>query len=696
MDGYEDRTAQRQLLQPTLTEVIAARISRRKLMRGALATAAVAATVSPMALLAGCSDPETAADAGANAATADDGRISFQELEHGVDANIHVAEGYDADVLIRWGDAVLPGAPAFDPANQNGAAQALQFGYNNDYIGYIPLPFGSGSSDHGLLCVNHEFVSLEVMFPTLFTMNKKRELVPTAAAAAHSEEELARIIKERSDVVIAAHGGSIIEVRKTEGQWGVVENSAYARRITASTPMRIAGPAAGHPWLRTKEDPAGTQVLGTLNNCAGGITPWGTYLMAEENVHLYFGTALPADDPRTENYARYNLPFSRVWTLQEERFDTLLEPNEPNRFGWVVEVDPLDPTSTPVKRTAMGRFFHEGAESIVNKDGRIVVYMGDDARFEYLYRYVSQGTVDPDNRSANTSLLDVGTLSVARFNDDGSLTWLPLVYGDNGLDPSNGFTSQAQVLIETRRAADLLGATPMDRPEDVEPNKVTGKVYVMLTNNKLRGSEDHPDADAANPRDNNRAGHIVELTPLNGDHGADTATWDILVQCGDPARDGIDALWNPATSAQGWFNSPDNAATDPAGNLWIATDQGGAWPHNSGLPDPDLTEGATPDGITADGIWSLGTEGDERGLGRMFFRAPVGAEVCGPKFTPDGETLFLAIQHPGDRSGAKWVGHDRPSTFEDPATRWPDFEDGMPPRPSVVVVTKQGGGRIGS
>jgi uncharacterized protein len=382
--------------------------------------------------------------------------------------------------------------------------------------------------------------------------------------------------------------------------------------------------------------------------------------------------------------------------MADTRFDLAQEPNEPNRFGWVVEVDALDPTSAPVKRTAMGRFAHEGAESIVNKDGRVVVYMGDDSQFEYLYRYVSNGTFNADDRMANANLLDDGTLSVARFNDDGTLDWMPLVYRQNGLDESNNFDSQGQILIEARRAADILGATPMDRPEAVEPNPVTGKVYVILTNNAKRGDHGKNGADAANPRDHNFPGHIVELSLFEGDHTVDQARWDIVVKCGDPAREGIDAEWNPATSENGWFSSPDNCAVDPDGLLWITSDQGSAWVNNSNTPYPTQDKGVVPAGITADGIWALETEGARRGTGRMFYRAPVGAEVCGPRFTPDGETLFLAVQHPGDRSAAKWVEHGRPSNFEDPATRWPDFDDSMPPRPSVVVVTKLGGGKIGT
>jgi len=698
MDFDEDDICERPLTQPTLGDVIGARISRRRLMRGALTGTVLVSTVSPMALLTSRSADSKQDDASAShtGAPADDGRIAFTELEHGADDKVHVAEGYDFDVLIRWGAPVLPGAPAFDPARQTPEAQAMQFGYNNDYIGYVPLPIGSDSADHGLLCVNHEYVSEELMFPSLYRVAEDGTFVPTARAKAMSKTEIETEQKNRAAVSMAAHGGSVIEIRKQDGKWQVVTDSQYARRITASTEMRIAGPAAGHAWLRTRADPDGTTVLGTVNNCAGGVTPWGTYLMAEENFHRYFAGALPKGDGRLQSYFRYNLPHGGSWQIVDDRFDMGLEPNEPNRFGWVVEVDPLDPASIPVKRTALGRFYHEGAESIVNRDGRLVVYMGDDSAFEYLYRYVSHDTVNPDDRATNGSLLDVGTLSVARFQDDGTLRWLPLVFGQNGLDESNGFDSQAQVLIEARRAADLLGATPMDRPEGVGPDAKHGKVYVVLTNNARRGAAGRAPADGPNPRPANMSGHILELTPAHGDHAAETASWDILVKCGDPARDGIDAMWNPDTSANGWFNSPDNCAVDPTGRLWVATDQGGAWAMNSGVPDPSLPAGETPAGITADGIWSLGTQGEERGLGRMFMRAPVGAEVTGPKFTPDGESLFISVQHPGSSGAEKWAGHLRPSTFEDPATRWPDFADNMPPRPSVIVVSKTGGGRIGS
>jgi secreted PhoX family phosphatase len=650
---------------PTLGDLINARFNRRDLLRGALGVSVLGAlAASPLAALAGIGEQAADSGAGPDAADAGDTRFAFTEIAHGVDETHHVAPGYRAEVLVRWGDPILPDAPVFDPAEQTAAAQSAQFGYNNDFIGYVPLPLGSDNAEHGLLCVNHEYSNPELMFPA-----------PSWAAAGEPE-------RDEAEVQLAAHGGSILEVKRANGRWRLVPDSPYARRITAlATEIAISGPAAGHDRLRTKADPSGRRVIGTLNNCAGGITPWGTWLMAEENFHYYFDGDLEGH-PEQANYARYGIPGSRYGLGKViERFDINAEPNEPNRFGWIVEVDPLDPASTPVKRTALGRFKHEGAECIVNGDGRLVVYSGDDQRFEYLYRFVTDDKVDTTDRTANRDLLDSGSLSVARFNDDGTLDWLPLVHGQGPLTAANGFASQADVLIETRRAATLLGATPMDRPEDVEPSPTNGRVYVMLTNNSQRGVADQAGPDGANPRAANIWGHVLELTPDGGDHAAGSARWEVLVRAGNPAETGIAAQWNPTTSANGWFACPDNCAVDPSGRLWIATDQGRDWSKASG---------------TADGVWALETEGARRGTGRMFFRVPVGAELCGPRFTPDGRTLFVAVQHPAADGTQDFAGFERASTFDDPATRWPDFSPDMPPRPSVVVITKDDGGVIGS
>ncbi len=640
----------------TLGGIIAGRSGRRGFLKGALAISAVSA-VAPSQLL-------MSREVDATPGTALSG-ANFEEIGHGVDETHHVAPGYSAEILIRWGDKVMADAPDFDPMKQTATAQAQQFGYNNDFIGFVPLPLGSDKADHGLLCVNHEYTNETVMFPGI---------------GAKRDEDFRRLTRAQVDIEMAAHGASIVEVKKENGTWRVVPDSKYARRITAhDTEMDITGPAAGHAGMKTPADPEGRTAVGMVNNCAGGITAWGTYLTAEENVNGYFWGTLDDRHPNFENFERLGVPGNWYgWGKFYDRFDINAVPNEANRFGWIVEIDPLNPAKRPKKRTALGHFKHEGAKSLVNpKDGRVVVYLGDDQRFDYVYRFVSNGIFDPDNRDANMDLLDDGILSVARFDEAGSVTWLPLVQGRGPLTEANGFADQGDVMIKTRLAADLLGATKMDRPEDIAASEKTGQVFVMLTNNKEREAGEET---VANPRAPNFFGHIVELRAPDGDHTADSFTWEILALCGDPANPGVKAMWNQDISADGWFAAPDNCVVSPLGVLWIATDQGRAWPWTG----------------SADGLWALGTEGAERGLGKMFFRVPVGAEPCGPCFTPDGKTLFLAVQHPATDGVKDYKPFGRNSTFEDPATRWPDFQEAMPPRPSVVVITKDDGGVIGS
>jgi uncharacterized protein len=629
----------------TMGEVIATRFSRRDLLKGSLAVTAITATIGTRALAASETTAKTS-----RASTFD-----FKEIEAGVDETHHVADGYDAQILLRWGDPLFPGAPEFDPQAQTADKQRRQFGYNSDYVGYIPI---QGSSDHGLLVVNHEYTNEELMFPGVGVQDAKNV-------------NFSKMAPELVDIEIAAHGGSVVEIRRwLDGRWQVVKDSPYTRRITADTPMEITGPAAGHDRMKTSADPTGRRVLGMINNCAGGLTPWGTWLSCEENFNGYFWGKLPDAHAETANAKRYGLGRpAYAWGRVYDRFDLAREPNEPNRFGWVVEINPFDPSSTPKKRTALGRTKHEGAAGIVNRDGRYVVYLGDDERFDYVYKFVTAGTVDRTDRAANFTLLDAGTLFVARYDPDGSGIWLPLVHGEGPLTEANGFESQADVLIETRRAADLVGATKMDRPEDVEANPKTNRVSVILTNNTRRKDDQ---VDAANPRARNAFGHIIEMMPADGDHAATGFTWEILVKCGDPSVATVGATFSSGTTGNGWFGMPDNCAIDSRGRLWIATDG------NS----------ATATG-RADGLWALDTEGEARGTSRHFFRVPTGAELCGPFFTPNDETLFLAVQHPGEAEDGA------PATFETPATRWPDFEAGMPPRPSVLAVTKRGGGRIG-
>ncbi|WP_417798065.1 PhoX family protein [Terasakiella pusilla] len=641
MDEHEDDDfAVNPSEQQTIGDILAQRMGRRSLLKGMTFGAALAAgsTMTSQAALA-LSGPKSS--------------MTFKELPLGYDENHHVAEGYDSQVLLRWGDAVEQGAPAFDPDNQTTQAQLKQFGYNCDFVGYLPLPHGSQNSEHGLLCINHEYTNRHLMFNGIGKNAQDKQS------------------KDQIDIEMAAHGHTVVEIKKTDGQWAVVEGSDYARRInTLETEMELTGPVAGHDRVKTSADPEGKTVIGTINNCAGGVTPWGTVLIAEENFHGYFGGD-PAKTPEGANYKRYGMKGKPYygWHRFHDRFDVEKEPNEPNRFGWMVEIDPYNPQAKPKKRTSLGRFKHEGANALINKDRHVVVYTGDDQRFEYLYKFVSKNKYNYANQDANKDILDEGTLYVAQFRADGNLFWLPLVQGRAPLTAENGFNSQADVLLETRKAADLLGATPMDRPEDVEPNPVTGSVFMMLTNNTKRKSDQ---TDASNPRAENKHGHILEMTPPGGrgeeaDHTSDVFKWNIFLLAGNPANKADGAMYGEGTSKDGWLSCPDNVAFDNKGRVWIATD------------------GAPKSGI-ADGLWAADATGPARAQTRHFFAAPLGAELCGPCFTPDDSTLFVAIQHPGDT---------KESTFANPSTRWPDFKAGMPPRPSVVAITKKRGGAIG-
>lgn len=587
--------------------------------------------------------------------------LDFESLPNRLDETIHVAAGYRTRVLIAFGDPVLSDAPTFDPAQLTASGARQQFGYGNDFVAFFPLPFGTQRSDRGLLAVNHETTEPTLMWPGVA---KRTELDAS-----------------QTEIEMLAQGLSVIEIaRADDGHFARVGSSRFHRRLNAFSEMELTGPAAGDDRLKTSGDSSGTRVLGTFANCAGGQTPWGTVLSCEENFHKHFiGNFTTNREVR--NFQRHNLDIENEteygWGHHHPRFDVDREPNESYRFGWVVEIDPYDPHSLPKKRTALGRFKHEGATVALDPDGRVVVYSGDDDRFEYLYKFVSDGRYDENDRERNRDLLDAGTLFVARFEDDGSGRWIALVFGTNGLTPANDFHSPADVLIEARRAADIVGATPLDRPEDVEAHPVTGKVYVNLTNNKKRKPGQ---VDAANPRAKNLHGHILEITPPERSgrrtHAALDFRWEVFLMGGDPSDRASQARYHPAMPVDQWLSCPDNVTFDSRGRMWFTTDQG---------------ENQKANGI-ADGLRACDTEGDGRALPKLFFTVPVGAELCGPCFTPDERTLFVAVQHPGEGDHHR---KDGKSSFEDPSTRWPDFDATKPPRPAIVEITRDDGGVIG-
>jgi secreted PhoX family phosphatase len=649
----------------TFESILARRLQRRSLLAGA--AAAVGGIVVNNAFAeAQDASPVASPDASPQASpvgVADSLRFTAIEANDGPD--LVVADGYTAVPFLAWGEPLFPDAPAFDPAAQTAAGQAKQVGYNHDFSGFLPLPIGSDTSDHGLLVINHEYTNPELMFTGY--------LVPNPDYTEGSEdipEFLVSTNKDIVDIELEAHGVTVAEIqRNAEGVWELVLDSPYNRRITATTPMALSGPVAGNELTKTSDDPTGATVLGTLNNCSGGLTPWGTFVTCEENFHQYFGNTegLAEDDTRRISLERFGLPAGaseRQWEAFYPRFDVSQEPNEAFRFGWAVEIDPYDAAAQPKKRTSLGRFKHEAVNLAVTPSGQVAVYTGDDERFEYVYKWVSTNAYDPNDRAANADLLDDGTLYVAVFNDDGSGNWIPLVYGENGLDATNDIADQAAILIDPRTAGDVVGATKMDRPEDIEVNPVNQKVYMVMTNNTNRGVEDNPGTDESNPRPENIWGHIIEVAEAGGDHAATEFEWDIFLLCGDPADESTYFAGFPKEKVSKMAN-PDNITFDTRGNLWISTDG-----------QPSSLE-------VNDGLFAVPVDGADRGYLRQFFSSVTGSEVSGPHFTPDDTTLFAAIQHPGEGG-----------TFDEPISSWPG-ESG-PPRPAMVVIQSTTGAPIGS
>ena len=628
-----------------IQDVISSALKRRTLL------GTTAAGVG--ALVLGQTGPAAAKPKGRGRGSAGAATGDWTPVEPNVRDAVTVPAGFEQSVVISWGDPVIAGTPAFDPNNQTPEKAARQFGYNNDYLGVISL-----DRNDALLVNNHEYTNEELMFPE----------------GRYDAETIKKI-------AIESHGMSVVAIQRLgHGGWKQRNPSSangrrYNRRFTGSTPFTLTGPAAGHDRMKTSADPTGRRVLGTLNNCSGGTTPWGTVLSGEENFNQYFDSTGALDPRYAESYARYGITgdSDRDWHTVDPRFDLAKEPHEPFRFGWIVEIDPMDKTSTPVKHTMLGRFKHEGANVIIADDGRVAAYMGDDERGDYLYKFVSRDRYREGDRAYNKRLLDAGTLYVARLTDetpdpapeyDGVGEWIPLASDTKSFVPG---MSVAEVLIDTRLAADKVAPTRMDRPEDVEPNPVNRKIYAALTNNSQRGSR-FP-VDEANPlgssmtreelgaplttSSGNRNGYVLETTEDGGDHTGTTFTWVLLLVCGDPEA--------PETYFGGYpkdkvspISCPDNVAFDSVGNLWIATDGNALGSH--------------------DGLFRCPVEGPERGHVQQFLTVPVGAECCGPLITDEDQTIWAAPQHPGEGS-----------TYDDPSSTWPHTDAFDVPRPSVVV-----------
>ena len=618
--------------------------ARRTLLRGGLAgtVTGLLAPLSGVAALAGC------ATAGGGAPL-----LGFKSVPVSTADTVVVPEGYSAQVIAAWGEpAGLSGEDAafkFDGSN-SAAEQETQIGMHHDGIHFFKHPITPESSSTGLLAMNHEYAD--------------DGLLHTDGMATWNAGKVRK--------AQAAHGVSVLEVEAKDGKWSVVRPSPWARRITASTPMAFGGPAAGHPLVQTRADPRGVRPLGTLNNCGSGITPWGTYLTCEENFIFYFN----GGDTPSAHERRWGLRKGGVgyrWHEHDERFDATKHPNEPNRFGWIVEIDPYNPSSTPIKRTAMGRAAHEGATTTLTKDGRAVVYMGEDARFEYIYKFVSRDKVKPGGFAANSTLLDHGSLWVAKFDDNGKGRWIELKHGSGPLNAAAGFADQGEVVIKARQAADLLGGTKMDRPEWLAIDERSRWIYCTLTNNSARGAEGQPGVDAANPRANNSMGHIIRWKE-DGDFDGAAFDWNHLVLAGDPANERPEARGNIRGDL---YACPDGIAFDARGVLWIQTDMSTSQMHKG-----DLSRVGNNQMLACNPV---------SGEVRRFFTGPTGCEVTGVTWTPDGRTMFLNIQHPGE-SPSERSNPAEPNRF----SNWPDFQPGGRPRSATVVVRRVDGGVIGT
>ena len=602
--------------------VVERAISRRGFLGGVLAFGSGAAAMGGGMLGAPSARAQTAGS-----------RFPFVPIPAQTDAAVHVPAGYRWHLVARWGDPLFSDAELYDIAEGGPLAKSDRvFGENTD--GMETFAF----QGRQLIVINHEYANRKINLPLA------QGGIP---AGADDVRKLQNI-----------QGVTVMEIVEGSAGWRVLRDSPFNRRIHHNTPIRVVGPAAGHPLMRTADDPSGTLVLGTINNCGSGRTPWGTYLTCEENFNSYFGMTAPegAAAVSTPEQARYGIGLrdrGYHYYKWDPRFDVSTTPNEPNRFGWVVEIDPTDPHAMPVKHTGLGRFKHENAELTLAPDGRVVVYMGDDERGEFLYRFVSHGSYVPG--APTEGLLDDGTLFVARFNDDGTGEWLPLTPETTGMD-------RAGICIHSRIAASAVGGTTMDRPEWVAINPFADEVYCSLTNNKNRGLKPNAGGDdtpvnGPNPREANRYGQIVRWRPQGGDHAAAGFDWDLYVMAGNPEVHQDAYAGSANINAGNLFNSPDGMAVDSGGMIWIQTDgkDSNAGDY-AGMGNNQMLAGDPVTGEIA-----------------RFLTGPKGCEVTGLTWSEDRRTMFVGIQHPGGS--------------------WPDGS-GLP-RSSVIAVKRNDNGPVG-
>ena len=557
-----------------------------------------------------------------------------------IDANtldtVTVPNGYSWRPAIKWGDPLWSDGMPFDEITRGtSASQARAFGDNNDGMAMF------STDGRTILAINNEYTNRRVIFG-----NRAGGLPETADD----------ILKSKM-----AHGVSIVEVSDKGGTWTPVIDSRFNRRITVDTACDITGPARGHEWIKTDADPTGARAFGTFNNCGSGETPWGTYLTCEENFNGYFSSLDPFHEPSSafKRYGIGNEDWGDAWAKVDARFDISKHPNEPNRFGYVVEIDPLDPTSTPKKRTALGRFKHENAELVLSSDNRVVVYMGDDERGEFLYKFVSAAPYVAG--SDPSGLLDDGTLYAATFNDDMTGTWVALT------PETTGLASKAEICVHTRIAASRVGATTMDRPEWVAAHPDKAEVYVALTNNTSRGKRSNRGGDTMslngpNPRAENKYGQILRWRPIGDDHGADTFTWDLYVMAGNPVQHSDLNAGSRNLNVDNMFNSPDGLGFDGQGRLWIQTD--GKYSNNGDFAGHGNNQMLVGDPLS--------------GEIRRFMVGPKECEITGLCWSPDKRTMFVGIQHPGERGNSNFPGGGT-----------------SVPRSCVIAVTRDDGGVIG-